>query len=159
MPPGGVTLPAAGGVGGTWVVAGFACGGTVGEAVGAVALTATRRLSISEFTSSTEKLARPRGSLTMTFAPSPMVTVTDRNWLSSARRILRATATSSVPESTDTVISTGSVPSGGVTRNSSSPLEDALPLGRIFHVSDSGVWLAAEAAGANKASNPILQHR
>ena len=72
---GGTTLPAAGGVGGGDVIAGIDCGGTVGEATGVVAFTATRRLPTSEVTSSTEKLARPRGSLTSTFAPSPRVTL------------------------------------------------------------------------------------
>src|ERR1043165_32815 len=51
--------------------------------------------------------------------------------------MLRATATSSVPLRTETVISDGS-PRAGVTRNRSSPLDAALPLGVMFQEPANG---------------------
>jgi hypothetical protein len=55
--------------------AGADCAGTVGAAAGVTLCTATRTLSMSESTSSSVKLGRPRGSLTSTFEPSPSSTL------------------------------------------------------------------------------------
>ena len=55
--------------------AGVSCVGTVGGAAGVTLCTATRKLSMSESTSSSEKLGWPRGSLTSTLAPSPSSTL------------------------------------------------------------------------------------
>ena len=59
--------------------------------------------------------------------------------------MLLATPVSSVPDITDTVISVASPPSPGVTRNSSSPLDEAVPLGAMFQASESGGVFAAPA--------------
>ena len=73
--------------------AGTACCGTVGEAAGVTLCTATRKSSMSESTSSSEKLGWPRESLTSTLAPSPSSTLnrSRRNCEPSELRMLRAT--------------------------------------------------------------------
>ena len=68
----GTAFPGAGAAGAS---AGTDCGGTVGPAAGVTLCTATRTFSMSESTSSSVKLGRPRGSLTSTFAPSPSCTL------------------------------------------------------------------------------------
>jgi hypothetical protein len=72
---GGIASPGAGGVAGGGGFAGVACFGTVGGAVGAALCTATRTLSTSEVTSSSEKLVLAE-LVTRTLAPSPASTST-----------------------------------------------------------------------------------
>ena len=71
----GIASPGAGGVAGGGGFAGVACFGTVGGAVGTALCTATRTLSTSECTSSSEKLALAE-LVTSTLAPSPASTST-----------------------------------------------------------------------------------
>lgn len=144
---GGSALPGAAfpGAGAAGASAGTDCGGTVGPAAGVTLCTATRTFSMSESTSSSVKLGRPRGSLTSTFAPSPSCTLKRSlgNCELSARRMLRATESSLAPDITATVTSTGSLPSVAVMRNARSPLEAALPEVAMFQTPADG---GAEAA-------------
>ena len=141
----GVASPGAGGVVGVaGEFAGTCCDGTVGGATGVALCTLTRTLSTSESTSSTENLLAARSLLRRTLAPSPASTL--YRWprrVDSARRILLATPVSFVPDSTNTVTSTGALPTPGVTRNRSSPLDSALPLDVMFQESAMGGVLAA----------------
>ena len=90
------------------------CGGTVGAAAGVTLCTATRTFSMSESTSSSEKLGWPRGSLTSTFTPSPSShTVAIASQLRAQRTPDAARHAVFVRRRTitGTVISTGSLPS------------------------------------------------
>src|SRR5688572_29614245 len=74
-----------------------------------------------------------------------------KRWVSScvesARRMLLATPVSLAPDNTNTLTSTGSLPPPGVTRNTSSPLDDALPLEAMFQALDSGTELPLASSG------------
>src|SRR5262245_4169989 len=68
--------------------------------------------------------------------------------------MLRAIESSSAPDITGTVMSTGSLPSARVTRNARSPLEVALPVAAMFHTPASGgaPWANGMAAASNAAA-------
>ena len=79
--------------------AGTACCGTVGEAAGVTLCTATRRSSISESMSSSEKLGWPREIADQHVVPSPSSTLkrSRRNCEPSELRMMRATRLPSLP--------------------------------------------------------------
>src|SRR5688572_11869742 len=65
--------------------------------------------------------------------------------------MLRAMPSAPVPPMTGTLISTGSLPSPGVTRKSRSPLAPALPVEAMLHVPDNGGLFAPKALLAPNA--------
>jgi hypothetical protein len=122
----------------------------VGGATGVVLCTITRTFSTSESMSSTEKPRFPESAVRSTLGPSPASTLKRRpsSCEDNARRMLLATPVSLLPESTNTVTSTGSRPDSPDTRNNNSPLEEALPLELMLQASASGGEFAARTAPA-----------
>src|SRR5690348_259453 len=66
--------------------------------------------------------------------------------------MVRAMASALAPAITGTEISTGSLPSVAVTRNSRSPLDAALPVVAMFHIPAEGGAVAAKAEAATRAA-------
>src|SRR5690349_21607112 len=69
--------------------------------------------------------------------------------------MVRAIASSLAPAMTGTVISTGSVPSTAVMRNSRSPLDAALPAAAMFQTPAEGGAVAAHAGPDTRAARTI----